>query len=123
MTNKRIAVVFFGLGLLLLLSSMVTGPFGLDTISITASMLTCVCGVFGAIFAYRSWDDPEDEEYGDFEIRWQEDPPSPEPPEKEVPAAVPYEYTARIELSEVLVKLNLCISIVEALALAVLILG
>ena len=63
MTNKRIAVVFFGLGLLLLLSSMVTGPFGLDTVSITASMLTCVCGVFGAIFAYRSWDDPEDEEY------------------------------------------------------------
>lgn len=42
---------------------------------------------------------------------------------REVPAAVPYEYTARIELSEVLVKLNLCMSIVEALALAVLILG
>ena len=41
---------------------------------------------------------------------------------REVPAAVPYEYTARIELSEVLVKLNLCVSIVEALALAVLIL-
>ena len=67
--------------------------------------------------------DPQDAEYGDFEIRWQEDAPSPEPPAKEDPAAVPYEYTARIELSEVLVKLNLCISIVEALALAVLILG
>ena len=40
----------------------------------------------------------------------------------EVPSAVPYEYTARIELSGVLVKLALCMSIVEALALAVLIL-
>ena len=27
-------------------TTFAAGPFGLDTISITASMLTCVCGVF-----------------------------------------------------------------------------
>ena len=63
-----------------------TIPFsgGIDVAQIKSleHQLSEITGIPCVIF--DGYVDPEDEEYGDFEIRWQEDPPSPEPPEKEV---------------------------------------
>ncbi len=61
MSDEKLALVLFDIGFVLLLVSMVLGPFGFANWAITAAAIAC-CMALGAMsIAFQGWDVPPEE--------------------------------------------------------------
>lgn len=62
MSDEKLALVLFDIGFVLLLASMVLGPFGFTNCAVTAAAIAC-CMALGAMsIAFQGWDIPPEEE-------------------------------------------------------------
>jgi Protein of unknown function (DUF1469). len=62
MTDGKMAVSFFGIGLVLTLVSMVLGPFEITEWAIAAAIVACVLALAGMYLAFWSWNEPDEPE-------------------------------------------------------------
>ncbi len=60
MSDGRLALIFFEVGLVLTLISMVLGPFGIADWSIAAAAVACITAIGGMYLAFSSWEEPEE---------------------------------------------------------------
>lgn len=60
MSDGRMALNFFEIGLVLALVSMVLGPFGVTDWSIAAAVVACFIALAGMYLAFSSWDEPDE---------------------------------------------------------------
>lgn len=59
MSDEKLALVLFDIGFVLMLVSMVIGPFGITNWALTTAVIAC-CLALGAIaIAFQGWDVPE----------------------------------------------------------------
>ncbi len=61
MSDSRLAMIFFEIGLALTLVSMVLGPFDITEWAIAAAMVACFAALGGMYLAFCSWDEPDEE--------------------------------------------------------------
>ncbi|NLJ30406.1 MAG: hypothetical protein GX424_02180 [Clostridiales bacterium] len=61
MSDGRMALNFFEIGLVLTFISMVLGPFGVTEWAIASALVACVLALAGICLAFSSWDEPDDE--------------------------------------------------------------
>lgn len=62
MTDGKLALNFFEVGLVLTLVSMVLGPFDITEWAIAAAIVACFVALGGMYLAFSSWDEPDDPE-------------------------------------------------------------
>lgn len=60
MSDGRMALNFFEIGLVLALVSMVLGPFGVTDWAIAAAVVACFIALAGMYLAFSSWDEPDE---------------------------------------------------------------
>jgi hypothetical protein len=60
MSDGRLALIFFEIGLVLTLISMVLGPFGITEWAIAAAAVACITAIGGMYLAFSSWDEPDE---------------------------------------------------------------
>lgn len=60
MTDGKMAVNFFEVGLVLTLASMVLGPFEITEWAIAAAIVACFIAIGGMYLAFSSWNEPDD---------------------------------------------------------------
>lgn len=60
MSDGKMAVNFFEIGLVLALVSMVLGPFGITEWAIAAAVVACFVALAGIYLAFSSWDEPDE---------------------------------------------------------------
>lgn len=76
MTDGRLATIFFEIGLVLTLISMVLGPFGISEWAIAGAIIACFLALAGMYLAFYRWNEPDEPEPGSPEAG-----PAPEQPE------------------------------------------
>lgn len=59
MSDGKLAVCFFEIGLVLALISMVLGPFQITRWALAAAVCACFMALAGISFAFTSWDEPD----------------------------------------------------------------
>lgn len=62
MSDGRLAVTFFEIGLVLTLVSMVLGPFDITSWAIAAATVACFVALAGMYLAFSSWNEPDEPE-------------------------------------------------------------
>ncbi len=62
MTDGKMAVIFFEIGLVLTLGSMVLGPFEITEWAIAAAVVACFVALAGLYLAFWSWNEPDEPE-------------------------------------------------------------
>lgn len=62
MTDGKMASIFFGIGLVLTLASMVLGPFDISEWAIASAIVACFLALAGMYLAFWSWKEPEQPE-------------------------------------------------------------
>ncbi len=60
MSDGRMALNFFEVGLVLTLVSMVLGPFEITEWAIAAALVACFVALGGMYLAFSSWNEPDD---------------------------------------------------------------
>lgn len=60
MSDGKMALNFFEIGLVLALVSMVLGPFGVTDWAIAAAVVACFIALAGMYLAFSSWDEPDE---------------------------------------------------------------
>lgn len=61
MSDTKLAMIFFEVGLVLTLISMVIGPFGITDWAIACALVACFVALGGMYFAFSGWDEPDKE--------------------------------------------------------------
>ena len=61
MSDGKLAVCFFEIGLVLALISMVLGPFQITRWALAAAVCACFVALAGISFAFTSWNEPDAE--------------------------------------------------------------
>lgn len=62
MTDGKMAISFFVIGLGLTLASMVLGPFEITEWAIAAAVVACFLALAGMYLAFWSWNEPDEPE-------------------------------------------------------------
>ncbi|QAT49207.1 hypothetical protein EQM14_05125 [Caproiciproducens sp. NJN-50] len=57
MSNERLAMLFFDIGLVLAMISMVIGPFGITNWALTTGVVACFFGIASLCLGFLNWDD------------------------------------------------------------------
>lgn len=57
MSNERLAMLFFDIGLVLAMISMVIGPFGITNWALTTGVVACFFGIASLCLSFLSWDE------------------------------------------------------------------
>jgi hypothetical protein len=57
MSNERLAMLLFDIGLVLTMISMVIGPFGVTNWALTTGVVACFFGIASLCLGFLSWDD------------------------------------------------------------------
>lgn len=57
MSNERLAMLFFDIGLVLAMISMVIGPFGITNWALTTGVVACFFGIASLCLGFLSWDE------------------------------------------------------------------
>lgn len=60
MSDGKLAVCFFEVGLVLALISMVLGPFQITRWALASAVCACFLALAGISFAFTSWNEPDD---------------------------------------------------------------
>ena len=60
MTDGRLATIFFEVGMVLTLISMVLGPFDITEWAIATAVIACFTALGGMYLAFSSWDEPDE---------------------------------------------------------------
>jgi len=74
MSDGKLAVSFFEIGMVLTLVSMVLGPFEVTSWAIAAAAVACFVALAGMYLAFSSWNEPDEPEIS-------EDAEKPQDPE------------------------------------------
>lgn len=82
MTDGKMAVLFFEIGLALTLASMVLGPFEITEWAISAAVVACCLALAGMYLAFWSWKEPEETSEEPSAASGAAEPPETLPPEK-----------------------------------------
>jgi hypothetical protein len=61
MSDSKLAMIFFEVGLALTLISMVLGPFDITEWAIAVALIACFAALGGMYLAFCSWDEPDEE--------------------------------------------------------------
>ncbi len=76
MSDEKLAVVLFDIGFVLMLVSMVVGPFGTaDNWAITAAGIACCLALGVIVIAFQGWDVPESEQPEENRSEKKQEPP------------------------------------------------
>lgn len=59
MSNEKLAMLFFDIGLVLALIAMVLGPFEITSWALTCGVVACFFAVASLCLGFLSWDDEE----------------------------------------------------------------
>ena len=78
MSDGKLAGLFFEIGMVLTVISMVLGPFDITNWSIASATIACFTALAGIYLAFGSWDEPDEPD----EQEKLEEPQSPEPYDK-----------------------------------------
>ncbi len=62
MSDGKLAVSFFEIGMVLTLVSMVLGPFEVTSWAIAAAAVACFVALAGMYLAFSSWNEPDEPE-------------------------------------------------------------
>ncbi|QEY34679.1 hypothetical protein FL966_06205 [Caproiciproducens galactitolivorans] len=62
MSDGKLAVLFFEVGMVLTLISMVLGPFEITGWALATAAVACVVAFSGMFLAFESWKEPLEEE-------------------------------------------------------------
>ncbi|XOQ44856.1 MAG: hypothetical protein ACFWTN_10490 [Clostridium sp.] len=57
MSNERLAMLFFDIGLVFAMISMVIGPFGIMNWALTTGVIACFFGIASLCLSFLSWDE------------------------------------------------------------------
>ncbi|WP_411675893.1 hypothetical protein [Caproicibacter sp.] len=57
MSNERLAMLFFDIGLVLAMISMVIGPFEITNWALTTGVVACFFGIASLCLGFLSWDE------------------------------------------------------------------
>lgn len=57
MSNEKLAMLFFDIGLVLAMISMVIGPFGITNWALTTGVVACFFGIASLCLAFLNWED------------------------------------------------------------------
>lgn len=60
MNDEKLALVLFDIGFLLMLASMVIGPFGINNWALTTAGIACCVALASIAIAFQDWDAPEE---------------------------------------------------------------
>jgi hypothetical protein len=60
MSDGRLALIFFEVGMVLTLVSMVLGPYDITEWAISAAVVACFVALGGMYLAFSSWDEPDE---------------------------------------------------------------
>jgi hypothetical protein len=63
MSDGKMAFILFDVGLILMLASMVLGPFGVINWAVTAAVAACCLALGAMSIAFEGWDSPQDDSY------------------------------------------------------------
>ena len=62
MSDGNLAGLFFEIGLVLTLVSMVLGPFEITNWALAAASIACFLALAGMYLAFSSWNEPDEQE-------------------------------------------------------------
>lgn len=62
MSDGKLAGLFFEIGMVLTLISMLLGPFGITNWALAAATIACFLALGGIYLAFSSWDEPDEPE-------------------------------------------------------------
>jgi len=62
MSDGKLAISFFEIGMVLTLVSMVLGPFEITSWAIAAAAVACFVALAGMYLAFSSWNEPDEPE-------------------------------------------------------------
>ncbi len=62
MSDGKLALIFFEVGLVLTLISMVLGPFSIADWAIASAAVACITAIGGMYLAFSSWDEPDEKD-------------------------------------------------------------
>ena len=57
MSNERLSMLFFDVGLVIAMISMVIGPFGITNWAMTTGLIACFLGIASLCLSFLSWDE------------------------------------------------------------------
>jgi hypothetical protein len=60
MSDERLALLLFDIGFVLMLISMVIGPFGIQNWALTTAVVACFLALAAISIAFQDWLGPED---------------------------------------------------------------
>ena len=75
MSNERLAMLFFDVGLVLAMIAMVIGPFGITNWALTAGVVSCSFAIASICLSFLSWDEWENPQAPESDEK-PKDPPS-----------------------------------------------
>jgi hypothetical protein len=62
MSNERLAMLFFDIGLVLAMIAMMIGPFEITSWALTAGVVSCAFAIASVCLGFLSWDEWENPE-------------------------------------------------------------
>ena len=71
MSDGKLAGLFFEIGMVLTVISMVLGPFDITNWAVASATIACFTAIAGIYLAFGSWDEPD-------EVEEQEEPEEPQ---------------------------------------------
>lgn len=63
MSDGKMALILFDVGFILMLASMVLGPFGVINWAVTTAVAACCLALGAMSIAFEGWDSPQDDNY------------------------------------------------------------